>query len=177
MQLHDYDELDLNNPNSSFTSAASSSSRRKSALPARPPLSRRRSSLHMCDVSMMSAPELLMEAEQEIADELDASFVQTHNDEEEEEELAIPGSFQSSSMLSNMAERSFEAEQKLKARGKGRATSLRDGAWGTSEWRCLMECLDAVGGKKGEVEEDVVVGRFLDTMGLEEDELEGEWDR
>ena len=138
----------------------------------------------MGDVSMMSAPELLMEAEQEIADELDdaSSSNEEEEEEEEEEELAIPGSFQSSSMLS-LEERSFtkskKTEKKAKRKGKGRESlrSTRDRAWGTTEWRCLMGCLDAVGGKRGEVDEGVVVERFLETMGLKEEKLEGQWDR
>lgn len=148
----------------------------------------------MGDVSMMSAPELLMEAEQEIADEFelddasDSRSVQEEEQEEEEEELAIPGSFQSSSMLS-LEERSFVKEEekkkkstgtgkgKGKARERGRRRSTKDRAWGTTEWRCLMGCLDAVGGKREEVEEDAVVQRFLETVGLKEEDLEGEWER
>ena len=129
---------------------------------------------------MMSAPELLMEAEQEIAAEIEGTTAASSDDDESEEEaeesFAIPGSFEPVSVL----ETAKGPKKDKKGKGKQRASSTRDRGWGTTEWRTLMSCLDDIsGGRKhtGEVDEEAVVDAFLAEMGLVERDLEGEWIR
>jgi hypothetical protein len=127
---------------------------------------------------MLSAPELLMEAEQEIAVESevlgDTSMIdptrEDDGEDEEDEELLIPGSFNGSNTSISVGDISMG---RRKEKGGSRRGKTEDRAWGPADWRCLMGCLDKEG--VGNVER--VIAQFLGDVGLEEGDLEGEWSR
>lgn len=131
-----------------------------------------------------------MEAEQDIAVEqeevagADAMMEQEKEDVDDGvalDELPIPGSFVRSGSATSM-----HAPHDSQSKGKGKAKaaavvnrSTRDRSWGAADWRCLMSCLDAEGGRKDGVRaediEEVVVVRFLSEMKLAKEDLDGEW--